>query len=223
MRKKTLIMIMAKQPLVGKTKTRMCPPLQLAEAAALFEALLKDTISLVNQLDDVQTGIAISPPGSESYFESISSVNTLLLPVEGADIGECLSKTILMGLEMGFQKVMAINSDGPSLPIDYLSMAVELLDKKDVVFGPGHDGGYYLVGLQTHHKEIFQNIPWSTADVMPATLKKSAGLGLSVGLTPEWYDVDTQADLERLKKDLAKMPAYELLNTRAFLRELDLS
>lgn len=66
-----------------------------------------------------------------------------------------------------------------------------------LVLGPADDGGYYFIGLRRPHSELFQGVPWSTVDVLAATLAIAASESLSVTLIPSWYDVDTVSDLER--------------------------
>jgi glycosyltransferase A (GT-A) superfamily protein (DUF2064 family) len=118
---------------------------------------------------------------------------------------------------MGWRKVLALNADSPSLPPAYLKQAEQLLDEFEIVLGPAHDGGYYLVGMQRPHLGIFQDVTWSTAQVLAQTLERAGALGLRAGLTPEWYDVDTIADLLRLQSDLNNLPPGSLAHTRKFL------
>jgi len=70
-----------------------------------------------------------------------------------------------------------------------------------LVLGPADDGGYYFIGLRRPHPELFQGVPWSTSDVLAATLAIAATESLSVALIPSWYDVDTIPDLERALRD----------------------
>ena len=214
--------IMTKQPQVGKTKTRLCPPLTAQEAADLSEALLLDTIALVSQLPGIDLALAITPPSSEAYFAGITPPGTRLVPVEGENIGECLVQAIGTLLDLGYRKALAINADSPSLPAEYIVQAADSLDYHDLVLGPGEDGGYYLVGMNRLHRGIFDDIPWSTATVLPRTLQRSLALGLSTALTPAWYDIDTVAELQRLNKDLRALPADRLSNTRRFLAGFNL-
>jgi len=58
------IILMAKQPRAGKTKTRLCPPFSWEEAALLYEALLKDTLVLAGRMENTQLAVAVSPPES---------------------------------------------------------------------------------------------------------------------------------------------------------------
>jgi uncharacterized protein len=221
--KETLIIVMAKHPQVGKTKTRLVPDLSPGEAADLYQALLLDTLSLVASQTWAELAVAITPPGSRSYFESITPPGTLLLPVDGMDIGGCLAQALDMSLGMGYRKALALNSDGPSLPAQYLEQAALYLEEAELVLGPGEDGGYYLLGMSRLHGAIFEGIAWSTAQVFTQTLDRAAGLELRVALTPAWYDVDTPADLHRLQEELQTLPPDRLPHTRRWLAALDLS
>ncbi len=209
-----VLAIMAKQPIVGQTKTRLCPPLTPTQAAALYEALLRDTVELVAGLDGIQLAIAVTPPEAMDYFRRISPAGAILLPVAGADIGDCLNQVLSRLLADGAPQALACNSDGPTLPSAYLRQAVVLLDDNDVVLGPSEDGGYYLIGLKRPCPELFQGIAWSTGRVLAQTLERAEALGLSVALTPPWYDVDTASDLDRLRDELDALPAEALLHTR---------
>ena len=148
MDKSTVIVIMAKQPRIGFTKTRLCPPFSPQQAADFYKALLLDTLDLVGSIPDIQLAVAITPASGHDYFKKISPDGAIIVPVDGADIGECLAKTTDFLFSAGFEHVIALNADGPSLPRDYLVQAVNLLNDADLVLGPGEDGGYYLVGLK---------------------------------------------------------------------------
>jgi hypothetical protein len=216
---RTAAVIMAKEPAAGRTKTRLCPPLSPSDAAQLYDALLHDTIALVARLRGVRLAVAVTPPSAASAFRLRLPHDALVLPVEGADIGSCLSRAIDQLFNAGCSRVMAINSDGPTLPAAYLERAGALLDRHDVVLGPSEDGGYYLVGLRQPAPGLFQGIAWSTCRVMSQTMDRADTLGLSVALLPPWYDVDTAADLDRLRAEIAALPPHELSRTRRFFED----
>jgi rSAM/selenodomain-associated transferase 1 len=220
--KPAVIVVMAKEPQAGKTKTRLVPPLTYQEAADLYEALLLDTIEMLYLLDMADLAVAISPPESKAYFQTVTPPGTLLLPIECADIGDCLKQALGELLRLGYHRVIAINADGPTLPSKYLQQALSNLEDHDAVFGEGHDGGYYLVGMKRNHSLLFEDIPWSTNNVLAQTLKRAHKFGLGVAVTPRWYDVDTIQDLKRLKKDLYSLPHDRFLHTRRFLDAFDL-
>ena len=218
--KNPVLIIIAKQPQVGSTKTRLSPPLTLSAAAELFEALLLDTIDLASSITDLDLAVAVTPPESIPYFERVTPPGTLLLPVTCPDIGDCLAQVFEQLLQRGYPQVLAFNSDGPSLPVVHIQQAVQLLVDHDVVFGPSEDGGYYLVALDELHPKIFQNIEWSTPNVMSQSLATARREGLEVGLLPTWYDVDTAAGLKRLLQETRSLPAHQLANSRRFFAGL---
>ena len=212
----TVLTIMAKEPRVGSTKTRLCPPMTFEEAAQLYEALLLDTIEIGTTLKGIDLAIAVTPTESTPYFEKVAP-NTILVPIDCEDIGQCLSKVLNHLSNMGYIKVMALNSDGPSLPTEYIQQAVDRLDDHDLVFGPSEDGGYYLIGIKEMSDQIFTDIEWSTSNVLSQSLAKCENLGLKVDLLPSWYDIDTATDIERLRKELTTLPDQALRNTRRLL------
>jgi len=215
-----VIIIMAKQPIKGQTKTRLVPPLTFDEAANLYQALLLDTIDLVISIATVDMAVGVTPPAAQPFFQQITPPRTILLPVEGSDIGACLHAVTADLFERGYKKVLAINSDGPSLPADYLTRAIELLDHHEVVFGPNEDGGYYLVGLVQPEPHLFHEVLWSTDQVFKQSLRKSAKLGLKTGILPSWYDIDTAGDMRHLLADLKKAGPQQLPHSRVFFSQL---
>lgn len=220
--KPTAMIVMAKQPLAGQTKTRLCPPLSPTQAATLYEGLLLDTLALVDGLPGIDLAIAITPPTAQPYFRSITAPGTRLLAVTGPDIGDCLTQALGGVLGMGYHKALALNSDGPSLPPEYLSRAVAALDEADIVLGPSLDGGYYLVGMKHLQAGLFQGLAWSTDRVFAETLQRAEELGLRAALAPGWYDIDTPLDLQRLQDELRRLPAERLAHTRRRLSEFRL-
>ena len=213
------LVIMAKEPRVGSTKTRLCPPLTPEEAAAISEALLLDTILLISGVDLLDLAIAITPPESRPYFERVVPQETILIPVVCADIGECQSIALNHLLKMGYQKVFALNADSPSLPAAYIQGAINSLDDHDLVLGPTDDGGYYLVGFKKHHAGIFIDVDWSTDRVLSQILSKAQELELAVDQIPIWYDVDTGEEIYQLQAELESLPPGSLPSTRKFLTQ----
>jgi uncharacterized protein len=210
------VAVMAKQPQPGRTKTRLCPPFTPQEAACFYEALLKDTLLLVGGIEGVQLAVAITPPESQGYFRAVTSPGTLLLPVDGAHIGECLNSVLNGLLDSGYSKALALNADGPSLPRHFVIQALDALDNHDLVLGPGEDGGYYLVGLKGSQPGIFEGIQWSTEKVLAQTLGQARRFGLKTALTPPWYDIDLPEDVDRLRAELDRLPGEALPHSRSF-------
>jgi rSAM/selenodomain-associated transferase 1 len=211
-----VLIVVVKEPLPGLTKTRLCPPFTPEGAAELYRCLMLDTLALMAQVRGSDRTIAYTPASARSYFESIAADGFGLVPQEGADLGERLANALGYHFDLGYRRAVIMNSDGPTLPLDCLHEAFLGLDGTEVTLGPSRDGGYYLIGMKQLHGELFRNIAWSTDRVIPQTLAICQRLGLEVHMLPEWYDVDVEADLERLHQELARDPLLAA-KTRAFL------
>jgi hypothetical protein len=216
--KKALITVV-KRPQAGATKTRLCPPFSLEEAAALYDCLMRDTLGLMRRVPGVQPVIAYAPPDARDYFRRLADNGFALVAQRGPDLGRRLLNVLARFLNRGYAKAVVMNSDGPTLPVDYLTRAFDALDGADVVLGPGHDGGYYLIGMKRPHADLFRDIAWSTAEVVRQTLVRIHRLGLTVHQLPQWYDVDVPADLERLQVEFRRHPRHPARHTRRFLVE----
>jgi glycosyltransferase A (GT-A) superfamily protein (DUF2064 family) len=122
-------------------------------------------------------------------------------------------------LTYGFDGVVLIGSDLPTLPTTYVSAALAWLDtgRDGVVLGPSQDGGYYLIGLTRWPAQLFEHIPWGTPLVLKRTQEAAATLGMVVELLPTWYDVDSARDLRRVWQvsEAGNAPGR---HTRAWLR-----
>ncbi|MFN2225690.1 MAG: TIGR04282 family arsenosugar biosynthesis glycosyltransferase [Anaerolineae bacterium] len=217
MRDKALIVV-AKEPVPGRTKTRLCPPLTPASAAELYRCLLLDTLALMQRLEGVDHTLAYTPASARDYFARLSPDGFRLVAQEGADLGARLANALGHHFALGYGRVAIMNSDGPTLPLACLEEAFAGLEEADVTLGQGHDGGYYLIGMKRLHPGLFQGIDWSTERVIPQTLAACRRLGLAVRVLPEWYDVDVAEDLARLHRELEAAPEAAP-RTWAFLRE----
>ncbi len=211
------LLVMAKCPIPGQTKSRLTPPFPPEEAARLYECFLKDMLDLARAVPGVDPHIAYSPVESEAYFQELAP-DLSRVPQIGATLGERLDTVLTHCLRAGYRRVVAINSDGPSLPIAYLVRAFRMLAEPhtDVVLGPCEDGGYYLIGWKAPHSTLVREVEMSTAHVLEDTLALARAENLQVALTPTWYDVDTVRDLARLAHDL-DTPSPFGRHTRAFL------
>jgi hypothetical protein len=102
----------------------------------------------------------------------------------------------------GAESVVLVGTDSPNLPLIEVQEAYEHLKTCDVVIGPTEDGGYYLVGATRNTPPIFDDIPWSTPEVLPTTIERLNQADISLAQLDPWYDVDEVYDLHRLIEDL---------------------
>jgi hypothetical protein len=199
-------------------KTRLCPPLSAAAAADLYRCFLLDKIEQVRELDGTNPAIAYTPAEGRPLFETLAP-GFVLVEQRGGDLGARLSNGFETLFALGYAGVLLVDTDTPTLPARFLQDAVVLIGTPDVdvVLGPCEDGGYYLVGLHTLHRELFDGIEWSTAAVFSETLRRARALGLRTVCLPRWFDVDTAGDLDRLRAALDAGTADEPRHTRRFL------
>jgi len=200
------VVILAKAPVPGKVKTRLTPPLTPEQAAQLAEKLLRETTLLVQSLKGVRPVVAVDPPEGIDLVRRLLGSSIQFVPQTDGDLGKRLSEVFWQFFAVGSKGVMVLGADHPNLPREYLVQAQEALEKSDdpVVLGPTEDGGYYLIGLNRFHPELFEGIPWSTADVLRITQERAESIGLSVTLLPSWYDIDRPEDLSRHRHKMLK-------------------
>lgn len=196
---RNLLVIMAKEPVAGKVKTRLQPRLSPDESAALYTCFLQDRFGEMRDLPGTDVAVAYAPPAAAETFASLIPDSFRLFPQRGTTLTERLSAATASAFADGYRFVVAMDSDSPDLPKERALQSFSLLaEGADVVFGPCRDGGYYLVGLREDRGVIFENIPWSSSRVLQESLARAASLGLTTALLEPWQDIDTFEDLQDL-------------------------
>jgi rSAM/selenodomain-associated transferase 1 len=221
---KEALVVIAKAPRGGKVKTRLLGALSPEELRRLYVAFLSDTFALMEDVkeerEDLTLALCYTPEGEEEAFEEVEREGSLMIPQRGENLGERLANCFADLFALGFESVAVIGADSPTLPGEYVFDAFECFETDDdVVVGPAYDGGYYLVGMRKLHGRIFEDIAWGGAAVMGATMDRAREAELNLVLLPEWYDVDTPEDFERLKRELEENKGAAKF-TRRFLKEL---
>ena len=213
------VAIMAKVPVAGEVKTRLCPPLTPVQAAELARCFLEDRIAQLSGIPTVAPIVAFTPADREPELRPLLADGVRAVPQQGADLGARLDRLLTDLLAEGAPGAVAVDADSPTLPTDFVRRACAHLAgaETDVVLGPCDDGGYYLVGLRRPAPELFRAMPWSTPTVLDETVARARRLGLRLALLPPWFDVDRGADLERLRASAEAPGAHRPPRTLAFL------
>jgi uncharacterized protein len=214
------LVILTKAPQPGRSKTRLVPPLSYAEAAELARALLLDQLESLTTFRGARLFIAFTPETAAGFFEGFISQGFTSFAQRGGSLGGRMSHAFEHLFASAFEKIILIGSDLPTLPLEFFHQAYACLEKSaDVVLGPSADGGYYLIGMKRMIPAIFEDIAWSSVDVLSQTIHKLDNLGLRHELLSEWYDIDTAKDLERLQSQTV-LREVAMKNTFALLNEL---
>ena len=200
------LVIMAKAPRPGSVKTRLAESLSLQAVSELYLCLLNDTIALAQALDHVE--IALMCPASDVEDLSRAVAKTVrIVPQTGDGLAAGLRSVFAIFAAAGGRRIIAFNSDSPHLPASVLECAFEALLAFDVVVGPTHDGGYFLVGAKAPHPALFDGDWMGTKSALDALLARAGTMKLSVGFTDPFYDIDVAADLMQLSAELRLAPA----------------
>jgi hypothetical protein len=210
--------VMVKTPVAGQVKTRLCPPLHPAEAAALAACFLLDRLEQLGEVPGADVLVAFAPRESRTEIRRLVPPGSRLVPQEGADLGERQNRLLTALLAEGYTGAVVVGTDSPTLPTAFLRRACDALREgtADTVLGPAEDGGYYLIGLRIPAPALFTDMPWSTAAVTRETLARARRLGLRLLVLPTWFDVDRGVDLARLR-DPGPPEAFRPPRTLAFL------
>ena len=212
-----VLVIMAKAPRPGEVKTRLSPILSLAAVADFYCCLLGDTLTLARSLGDVEVAI-MCPASDVDELAQLAGNEASVVAQKGEGLAAGLTSVFAHFAEGHQRRTIAFNSDSPHLPRSVLEDAFETLAARDVVVGPTHDGGYYLVGAKAAHPALFDGDGMGTGSALEALRARARGLRLSVGFTDPFYDIDVESDLTRLAAELRLAPA-RAPRTAAWLKE----
>lgn len=128
---------------------------------------------------------------------------------EGDNLGARLETAFRKAFDDGTERFIVLGSDSPTLPLHSIHEAFDELSSQDVVLGPARDGGYYLLGCSRFVPELFQNVSWGDRSVLRKTTEALKNAGRSFTLVVEWYDIDTESDLVRLREEIEYLSREE--------------
>ena len=190
-----VLLVFVKEPRPGAVKSRLAAAIGPDRAARVYKAIAEEEIRRTAPRDDeYQRRLVFSPPAARARIAEWLPGEALLEQSEG-DIGERMARAFEEAFARGARRVVLVGTDVPALSREDVLEAIESLDDQDVVIGPATDGGYYLLALKRADRGLFQGIPWSTPQVLTATLDRAVRLGRSVRVLQTLGDVDTAEDL----------------------------
>lgn len=194
---KARLIIFTRCPEAGRVKTRLIPLLGPEGAAQLHLQLATHTLAWANELDS-DDSVSV-----EVYFEG--GDRTVMAKCFGdhfrwvRQASGDLGAKLIAATTSGNHPIIVVGTDCPELNADTVREALLLLQTIDVVLGPAHDGGYYLIGLKEPLPALFNDIPWGTDQVCRLTHTIATDRGLSVRLLDVLRDIDRPDDVEWLR------------------------
>jgi uncharacterized protein len=206
-----LLLIAARAPIPGFTKTRLGATIGMERAAALYAAFLVDLAARFtpSREDDLGFDVGWAYTPAEPDFASVliglgctppqASCRFVAQHGEGWDLRQ--ANILRWGRDQGYERTVLIGSDSPQLPVAVVCDAFAALADHDVAMGRTRDGGYYLIGMRGIH-DVLTGVPMGTVTAAAALAQRTADLGLRLAALPESFDVDEERDLTHLRAAL---------------------
>ena len=206
------VLIFVRAPEAGRVKTRLAAEVGAEAALRVYRRLAEHAVAQARALGPrVAVRIHFTPGDAgdavRGWLEEVEG--TAFLPQADDYLGGRIRAAFDEAFDAGFRRVVIVGSDLPGLSGELLRRAFDLLDAHPAVLGPARDGGYYLLGLKAPLAAIFQDVPWSTGEVLAATLARMHVLGLRPALLETLGDVDEAADLPPGWREWAEPPLPE--------------
>ena len=220
--------LFGKHPRPGHVKTRLATEMGEDSATKLYAAFLNDLAFRFRATGDRRV-FGYWPRDAAGYFSQFEKLGYKLWPQPEGDLDSKIISFFQHALSgparragqgsepdqegtvvvdaaphQGCRAVL-IGTDSPTLPIEFVEQAFAMLCEVDCVLGPATDGGYYLIGLRRPAPLLFEQMTWSGPHVLRQTVQRVVATGLTLGLLPPWYDIDTLADLQMLAGHIRAM------------------
>jgi len=197
----TALVVMARYPQIGTTKTRLARTIGDEETVRLYRAFLTDLAhKFAGHVCDLHWAYT---PANIDYLSFMATLAPALtehmhaFPQQGTDFGARLYHAFQWMHDQGYQRTIVIGSDSPQISSKIIMQAQKGLEKADVVLGPADDGGYYLIAMRRPY-DVFRGIPMSTSVVAQKTIELAQSQGLKVHTLEHLFDIDELPDLLRL-------------------------
>jgi rSAM/selenodomain-associated transferase 1 len=207
MEQRPAVVLFARAPVAGRTKTRLIPALGPERAAELYRCFLLDIVDGLRHVPADVIVAAAEQDDAAPLSAALGGADRLVVEFmvqSGSDLGERILNAVRHTLSQGRPATVVIGTDAPDLPAEVVAKALDLIASHDLVLGPCSDGGYYLIGLRAAMPSLFRSIRWGSDSVLSETVKRGRQLGLAMALLQPWDDVDTPDDLQSLRARLTR-------------------
>ena len=191
MKDKNLLLIFARNAVLGKVKTRLAKSVGNETALKIYEFLLQKTHQVTQELSCIKAVHYSEKIMVDDIWEAGDYQKHLQ---QGDDLGQKMGHAFKNSFESGYKKVVVIGTDLFDLTPELIEESFLSLDSNDVVLGPAKDGGYYLLGMTAFHTSLFNNKAWGTSSVREDTLKDLTHK--KVHLLKELNDIDVVEDIK---------------------------
>jgi rSAM/selenodomain-associated transferase 1 len=201
------LIVFARAPRAGEVKTRLCPPLLPEQAAELYACMLDDVLA-ESAAACARCGavlfVTVHPAEATGTIAARAPSSARAIGQRGADLAARMQHAMTEAAAAGFDRIVLRGSDSPTLPGERIEQAYDALRGSDLVLSRDADGGYALLGVRCAHRGLLDH-PMSTGSVADDTLENAARLGLRTHELAAGFDLDTAADLQRLRAERSRL------------------
>lgn len=196
---RNLVILIAKYPRAGFVKTRLAKSIGETDAVHLYRWMVERIAAVIQDIPGCSSAVFYFPKGYKRRFQQWLGPGFAFHLQRGNDLGQRLLNAARKTKLLGAIKTVIIGADCPFLKASHIRSAFKYLDTTDLVLGPTHDGGYYLIGFKKPHGFLFNGITWSTDQVLAQTVNKARQHRLVVKLLPRLHDIDTPEDTKYIE------------------------
>jgi rSAM/selenodomain-associated transferase 1 len=191
MKQKQLLIVFAKNIVLGKVKTRLAKTQGDTFAFNVYSRLVEITERESLEVENTDVHVYFSDVVVNGKWP-----NQRKSVQHGESLGDRMKHAFEQGFEDGYERIIGVGADLPDLSAEVMEEGLSALKISDTVFGPSEDGGYYLIGMRKMIPQIFENKPWSTDSLLDLTIEELQSLDYSTSQLRTLNDVDTIEDLK---------------------------
>ena len=194
------VVVFAREPRLGKVKTRLQENLPAQTVLGLYRAFVKDVLRTAKQVKEAEHFLYYAGTLQSKAFLSSFKRHFILKRQIGKDLGQRMGMAFSHCCSERIKKVVIIGTDCLTLNADDILKAFLALDRHDCVLGPTYDGGYYLIGLKEPERRVFDHVDWGTNKVLVQTLRNLKKLKKTSYQLKMKDDIDTIDDLIKFSR-----------------------
>lgn len=190
------LILFGRYPVPGRTKTRLIPVLGPLGAAEMQRCWTEQALTLLDRVCLAPVDFAFTGGGPKQMRRWLGKGAVHLVPQGEGDLGRRMELAMARAFAHGARQVVLVGTDIPGMTASHLAAAFDALNTHEVVLGPTHDGGYWLVGCR-RPLALFDDIAWSTSEVFKQTLSRVERAGAAAAVLHPLSDIDSEADLRQ--------------------------
>ncbi len=198
---KNALIIFVKAPVPGTVKTRLQASIGAEKTVEIYKSFVKGLTMKCTRLQGLDRFMGCAPSKDHAFLREIAQSRGMkMFNQRGATLGERIFNAFRYCSRKGYENIVLIGSDSPSLPVAFIKRAFSALAKKDFVIGPCFDQGLYLIGARKEKiNELSRSVKIDTGKDVSKILKTLSDSTIRFSLLPFWYDIDTIDDYRFLK------------------------